>query len=667
MKQLPALWVLTVALHAGAVAAQPNAGDESVGLLPQTAPGTPWSFIGFAIATPSDPAWMVSVGTPRSGTMGRAASAAPTVAHRWSSPASCSIGRSTATPRCWPLRGIGTPDLSERWTLDKHEETLVRHAGARCARHQMTAREPEDRSPRKKPDKGAAPRQYLHVVGLSCVHPTEPRLLVELGVSERTARNAMNETVLQQGESVISSLGFQRYSEQALQTSAEVARGGRVQEAEALLKPYIDADAAWARYFLAQIVQRAVPTPPDAGTRIKTLLEPAAERGLADAQWMLGTLYLRGDGVPKDTAAGTGAAASSGRAGQRRRGVSARTDAAFRRRRLSPGPARRRALGHPCGSTRTEGSPGSAQQRARGCRRPAHQARRPVALAKLPPPIRQNDRLFRAPDSASHPRTQAPRRRGTMSTMDNPEIDDPRPDSGRRLHRPAIGRADRLAQTAVAPLAGTVTVGSSGSRIEGSGRQIDDVRSVGTFSAVRASGPIDIVLQGLGTRAGDRALRRQPRRADRNPGGAGFSANARHPHQSSGGIPQLEAAARHCRVPDARARFRCAGRATCARTDVKGPIAGDRHGRQWRRAYRPPRCRHARRLDQRQRRFHGGRARDRAGLQHQRLGRRHGRRVDRSDRQGPRSPAAATSASMRSRCSMLRSPALGTSCTAVLR
>jgi len=52
-----------------------------------------------------------------------------------------------------------------------------------------------------------------------------------------------------------------------------------------------------------------------------------------------------------------------------------------------------------------------------------------------------------------------------------------------------------LAQTAVAPVAGTVTFGSSGSRIEGSGRDIDDVRAVGPFSAVRASGPIDIVLK----------------------------------------------------------------------------------------------------------------------------------------------------------------------------
>ena len=68
-----------------------------------------------------------------------------------------------------------------------------------------------------------------------------------------------------------------------------------------MLKPYVDADAAWARYFLAQIIERARPAPDNAGVRIKSLLEPAAEKGLADAQWSLGTLYLRGaPGVPKD-------------------------------------------------------------------------------------------------------------------------------------------------------------------------------------------------------------------------------------------------------------------------------------------------------------------------------------------------------------------------------
>jgi Putative auto-transporter adhesin, head GIN domain len=52
-----------------------------------------------------------------------------------------------------------------------------------------------------------------------------------------------------------------------------------------------------------------------------------------------------------------------------------------------------------------------------------------------------------------------------------------------------------LAQASALPLAGTVIVGSTGSRVDGSGRQVDEVRSLGPFSAVRANGPIDIVLK----------------------------------------------------------------------------------------------------------------------------------------------------------------------------
>jgi hypothetical protein len=52
-----------------------------------------------------------------------------------------------------------------------------------------------------------------------------------------------------------------------------------------------------------------------------------------------------------------------------------------------------------------------------------------------------------------------------------------------------------LAQASSLPLAATVIVGSAGSRVDGSGRQVDEVRSLGPFSAVRANGPIDIVLK----------------------------------------------------------------------------------------------------------------------------------------------------------------------------
>lgn len=193
--------------------------------------------------------------------------------------------------------------IAERFTVEKQEETVLRHAGTRCARHSLTGRELEDKSPRKDAAKRNEERNYLHMAGMTCVHPTEPRLLIEVGVSERSTRDTITSLILKDADAVAGSLAFQRYSEAALQKSAELARNGQVSEAEALLKPYVDADAAWARYFLAQILQRTTPPPDDVYARIAALLQPAAERGLADAQWMLGTLYLRGAaGVPPDTA-----------------------------------------------------------------------------------------------------------------------------------------------------------------------------------------------------------------------------------------------------------------------------------------------------------------------------------------------------------------------------
>ncbi len=304
MRLLASLLAAAALLGSDPVHAQRVPGlDENVGQIPQSAPGSPWSFIGFAVVTPSSPQWFVTVSTPRSGAMGRSLStdeahgAVLVISSELLEQPIDSDTELLAAARDRHAR------LGERWTIGKHEETLVRHAGTRCARHSISAREPEDKSPRKDAAKANVSRSHLHVAGLSCVHPTEPRLLVEVGVSERSPRDGMDAEVLREAEQAIAGLSFQRYTEAALQKSAQFARAGDVKDAEALLKPYIDADAAWARYFLAQIVQRAVPAPKEAGTRIKALLEPAAERGLADAQWMLGTLMLRGaPGVTKDPA-----------------------------------------------------------------------------------------------------------------------------------------------------------------------------------------------------------------------------------------------------------------------------------------------------------------------------------------------------------------------------
>jgi hypothetical protein len=292
--------LLSAPLHAQAPAGPAPRVDERVAQIPQSAPGTPWAFIGYGVNTPKSSEWFVTSGTPRGGTLGRHLST--------TEPHSAILvlqGEALQQPiesdaALLALTRDRHAKLGERWTLQRHDETIVRHAGTRCARHVIDAREPEDLTPRKDAAKANAERASLHVTGLSCVHPNDPTALIEVGVSERSRLSAMSPTIQRDAEEVIGSLSFQRYTEQSLQTAAKAARAG-LSDAEDVLKPYIVANAAWARYFMAQILERAQPAPADLGSKLKALLEPAADRGLADAQWALARLYLKGaPDVPKD-------------------------------------------------------------------------------------------------------------------------------------------------------------------------------------------------------------------------------------------------------------------------------------------------------------------------------------------------------------------------------
>jgi hypothetical protein len=279
----------------------PPRTDERVAQLPQSAPGAPWAFIGYGVTPPASDRWFVAMGTPRGGTMGRLAGERSTAVLVLASELLPAPVESDAA--LLELARSRHARIGERWTVQKHDEMPVRHGGTRCARHVLEAREPEIRSPRKDAEKANASRTSLQVLGISCIHPTEPRLLVEVAVSERPERGAMSPDVRKDAEAVIASLVFHRYTEDALQKAAEAARGPGLAAAEAILKPYVDADAAWARYFLAQILERASPMPENVGTRLIALLEPAAERGLADAQWALGRIHLRGaPGLERDPA-----------------------------------------------------------------------------------------------------------------------------------------------------------------------------------------------------------------------------------------------------------------------------------------------------------------------------------------------------------------------------
>src|SRR5512134_1271491 len=68
-KLLGAAAVLSLA---AAATAQPAPRvEDRVGQIPQSAPSTPWAFIGYGITTPATTEWFVADSTPRGGTLGR--------------------------------------------------------------------------------------------------------------------------------------------------------------------------------------------------------------------------------------------------------------------------------------------------------------------------------------------------------------------------------------------------------------------------------------------------------------------------------------------------------------------------------------------------------------------------------------------------------------------
>jgi hypothetical protein len=141
--------LLTPVAAAQTPAAAPPRIEDNVAQIPQTALGAPWAFIGYAITPPGDPEWFVASSTPRGGTMGRRLSTGGEYTAVLVLASELLDRPLDSDAALLELARSRHAKIGERWLVGKHEETIVRHAGTRCARHVLEAIEPEDRSPRK--------------------------------------------------------------------------------------------------------------------------------------------------------------------------------------------------------------------------------------------------------------------------------------------------------------------------------------------------------------------------------------------------------------------------------------------------------------------------------------------------------------------------------------
>ena len=421
-----------------------------------------------------------------------------------------------------------------------------------------------------------------------------------------------------------------------------------------MLKPYVDAGAAWARYFLAQIVERAVPAPKDAGVRLKGLLEPAAERGLADAQWMLGTMYLRGaPGITKDP--------SLAEALLRRAAERGNPGAAFQLGVAllsgTDGISRDERDGLVWVTRAAARGQKEAQELLKSARDslPAGSGLKPPS-ATLRPAVIPACRPGRRPSPRSMQcvarRVQHRRDPGRMQTGE--ETDDETADlpafmlCGRCGAGTAPGapgrdrdrRFRRQPRRRLRPPGGRGAV--LGTFFRSAGQRADRHRA-----------------QGWRPRTGHRAFRRQPAFLRRNADRGGGGAHTRYPYSSRRRIQEFAPAKGHRRVPHDRvagpARLRRSRGGHRARQD-----AGSLDRRQRRREDQQTGCGCPRRVDRRQWRLRGGGPGGRAGIQHRRIRRHQCGGPGRTDRQGAHCRQRRCARACRADCSTCPSPAPAT-------
>jgi TPR repeat protein len=178
-----------------------------------------------------------------------------------------------------------------RYTKLTHEEYAEEHLGQPCARYQIRALD------RGAKGDASVPIQFR---GLTCVHPEQPDLLVDLAYSELGGEGALSEVLTKAGGRFLESLRFLPIkAPPALRDALAMGRAGNVPGSLALLQLAAESGdtRAAAELGLALVEGRGVPPDPEASRK---WLEAATKDGWIDALYTLGVVHDNGLGVPRD-------------------------------------------------------------------------------------------------------------------------------------------------------------------------------------------------------------------------------------------------------------------------------------------------------------------------------------------------------------------------------
>lgn len=279
------LFAVALSVAAGPATAAPEKPLPN----PVLNPGTPWVFGGFSVNVPAEEGWVSYFRDGRSMALGRNVDDGRRILGVNVFASALPEPVDSADQLASHLREarMSLVDLKE-FEVKSRDEAPTTLNGYFCSRYSLEAKARQDDD-----------YPLIHVRGITCAHPSNTRLLVDVGVSDLTRDTVLLPELARVGEQLVQSLKFLPRSERAVTDAVNKAlTSGDVKGALATLEPRAQAGDTRAAFMMADIYLNAKEH--QDYTKAREWLQRAAAQGERDALYQLGVMHERGLGGPRN-------------------------------------------------------------------------------------------------------------------------------------------------------------------------------------------------------------------------------------------------------------------------------------------------------------------------------------------------------------------------------
>ncbi len=252
-------------------------------------PDTPWVYAGFSVNTPADAGWVSYFRSANSAALGKNSDDGTRIfgVNVLSSPIAEPVHNSEELVAQLKKSRPSLVDLEE-FSITRRHESPTQVNGYWCSQYTLMA-------DTKKQDQ----LRHLHIAGISCVDPTNPQLLIDVGVSDLTGAGEMALHLFSIAQRMAQTIKFvPRIKKEHTDAVGKALSTSDPKGALAILQPRAENGDSRAAFLIADLYMNAKDLQDYPLAR--KWLEISASQGERDALYQLGTLYDKALGVERN-------------------------------------------------------------------------------------------------------------------------------------------------------------------------------------------------------------------------------------------------------------------------------------------------------------------------------------------------------------------------------